>query len=305
MVKVLTVFSAIRDEEFYIEMAIRSVVERSFGVYLQDTGSKDKTVSIVKNLQLEYPKKIVLEEKYFGGKYRFDFGPWAVGQPPTGFDEAKARAHGSQRAIEAFPDYDWILSIDADEIVSDKMFSEVDRASGLGAFQLGHATLCPMTPYTISNRPEDFKTISNTLHNVSHRLFDPHIRAWSKKLSVVFGYGSGGYHIWQNVSDVGRLVSDEQIHFHLHYGFGPKSVHGWLCQWTDTAKGFAKSVGIPEEFCEEQRSYEERFPDWFVGGRFKPKSEVLKSVLDKSILLKDSLPKFVVDKWKEWGDYET
>jgi len=305
MVKVLTVFSAIRDEEFYIEMAIRSVVERSFGVYLQDTGSKDKTVNIIKGLQLEYPKKIVLEEKYFGGKYRFDFGPWVAGQPPTGFDEAKARAYGTQRAVEAFPDYDWILSIDADEVVSDKMFNEIERASALGAMQLGFATLCPMTYNTISNRSEDFKPMMDTFSNVPHVLFDPHVRAWSKALSVIFGYGSGGYHIWQSVSDVGRIVSDEQIHFHLHYGFGPKSIHGWLCQWTDTAKGFANSLGIPEELCEEQWPYEERFPDWFVGGRFKPKLEILKSVLDRSIFLKEPLPQFVVDRWKEWGDYET
>jgi glycosyltransferase involved in cell wall biosynthesis len=302
--KVLVVFSIIRDEEFYIELAIRSVIDRAYGVYVMDTGSLDGTISIMEKLRLEYPSKIFFDRKFFGGKYRFDMGPFVKGQPPSGFDEAKARNYGFERAKQVFPDYDWILSMDADEIVTPLMFDEIQKAHHIGALQLGHGTTTPMTPYTFLDDPKDKKIIIDTMINKPYSLDDPHIKAWRKELPVSWGYWGESYHIAHFIPEDKRLVSTEEVNLHLHYGFGPKAIHGWICEWSDTVFGFAKANGIPLEVCEQQFPYEEKFPDWFVNGKFKPKKEVLQGVLDKSVLLEHPLPRYVLDKWNSWGNYE-
>ena len=302
--KILSVLSTIRDEEFYIEMAVRSVLDRSYGVYILDTGSTDSTLNVIKGLN---SNKIVVEQKNFGGKFRFDMGVWEDdSKPPSGYDEAKARTYAFKRAAEVFPEHDWVLATDADEIVTDAMFDEVERAGARQAFQLGHASLCPLTPYTYLNSEKDRRIIWDTLgvRDIPYSLFDPHTTAWKKNFPVQWTYGKGGFHICPVIPNAGRMVTTKDVKIHLHYGFGPKAIHGWLCEWTTTVWQFARKHGISLADAEKQGPYMEKFPDWFINGKFTPKHDLLKSVIERSLPLEIQLPKYVVDKWNEWGDYE-
>lgn len=308
----ITVQMTIRDEEFYIGMAIQSVAEKAHGVYILDTGSSDRTAEIVKGYQKKYPN-IVLEEKSFGGNRKWDITEWKD-HVPTGYREADARNYTRQRMEEEFPDYDWTILLDGDEIVTNKMFSEIDRVDKIGATMLGHATLLPLFPTMLLNDPKvyntvfpnSFRPITDDLGAPGKReiiLFDPHYRAWSCKISTSWGYSKFN-HIQSSFKPMAnRTVSPDELHYHFHYSFGPKSIPGWICKWTSAPQGFAKSVGILYGEWDVQKHYEEKFPDWFLEGKFKPKKEFLQEALARCIPMVDPLPDYVVKKWEEWGDW--
>lgn len=299
----ISVQMTIRDEEFYIEMALQSIVERAYGVYVLDTGSTDRTVEIVKEYQKKYPN-IFLEEKWFGGKRKWDISKWTAPGVPEGYREADARNYTMQRMKEVFPDYDWTILLDGDELVTDKMFSEIERVSSLGATMLGHSTLLPLFPKMLLDKPPVyFRPITDDFLRKDIILFDPHYRAWSKSLIATWGYDRNN-HIHSMFSNPNlRMVSEDELHYHFHYSFGPKSIPGWICKWTSAPQGFAASVGILYGEWDIQKHYEEKFPDWFLNGKFKPKKEFLQEAFVRCIPMKDPLPDYVVKKWEEWGEW--
>ncbi|MBP6859524.1 MAG: glycosyltransferase [Candidatus Magasanikbacteria bacterium] len=66
----LTAHCLVKNEENFIGYAISSVIDFVDEVLVFDTGSTDKTVAIIKQLQLTYPHKIIFEEKGSADKVR-------------------------------------------------------------------------------------------------------------------------------------------------------------------------------------------------------------------------------------------
>jgi len=66
----ITAHCLVKNEEVFIESAIRSVLDFVNQVIVFDTGSTDQTVAIITNLQREYPHKIVFEKKGEADKTR-------------------------------------------------------------------------------------------------------------------------------------------------------------------------------------------------------------------------------------------
>lgn len=66
----VTAHCLVKNEEVFIEAAIRSVIDFVDCVLVFDTGSTDRTVEIVTNLQKEFPQKIVFEKKGVANKQR-------------------------------------------------------------------------------------------------------------------------------------------------------------------------------------------------------------------------------------------
>lgn len=91
----LTAHCLIKNEENFIEYAIRSVVDSVDQVLVFDTGSEDRTVEIVKALQKEYPDKIVFEEK--------------------GLCDKKRHTQLRQEMIER-TNTEWFMVLDGDEV---------------------------------------------------------------------------------------------------------------------------------------------------------------------------------------------
>ncbi|MBP6855675.1 MAG: GtrA family protein [Candidatus Pacebacteria bacterium] len=61
--KTITAHCLVKNEDVFIEYAIRSVIDVVDAVLVFDTGSNDSTVSIVQRLRQEYPAKIIFEQK--------------------------------------------------------------------------------------------------------------------------------------------------------------------------------------------------------------------------------------------------
>jgi hypothetical protein len=291
-VKVL-VQTVVRDEEFYIDMELESVVNKAYGIFVLDTGSKDRTVEIVKEYQKKY-SNIYLEEKSFGGLFKWELG---------GYKETDARNYLNKRAREEFPEADWMLILDGDEMVNDDFFSEIDRVSSLGATSMGHATSLPTSTKTVLNTSKDFRTMEDDVrHKVSY-CFDGHFRAWDKSHRAEWVYTPGTRNPFQGAFIGNKAVTELHCHFHLHYAMGPKSIYGWLVDWKLTESSVPSVLGIPFEDCYNQKAYEEKFPDWFSNGKFKPKADRLKDLLDKSAPLNTYLPQYAAKRWEAWGDW--
>lgn len=66
----LTAHCLVKNEENFIEYAVRSVVDFVDSVLIFDTGSEDTTIEKIKKLQDEFPTKILFEEKGSANKER-------------------------------------------------------------------------------------------------------------------------------------------------------------------------------------------------------------------------------------------
>ncbi len=293
----------VRNEEFYIDMALESVLERSYGIYVLDTGSTDKTLDIVRKYQEKYPRKFVVEEKFFGGRYKWETpeGREKIDDvvPADGFREIMGRDYAYKRTLQEFPDLQWLLLIDGDEVVNDEMFNEIEAAHRLGAEVLGHSTILPAstTNAWMTQHAHDYRVMHDGIRNKSVKLFDPHPRAYMPKASI----DSRLFHRHLNFSKM--LVSEKHIHFHMHYAIGPKCIYSWMLEWKYAENSVPELLGIPYLQWDDQKAYEAKFPEWFVNGKFKPRKDLLEGVLKNSIPLTHPLPEYVVKKWNEWGDW--
>lgn len=103
----LTAHCLVKNEEVFIEAAIRSVIDFADCVLVFDTGSTDRTVEIVTNLQKEFPQKIVFEKKGVANKQRHtDLRQEMVERTQT----------------------DWWMILDGDEVWSQSALAEAAKA---------------------------------------------------------------------------------------------------------------------------------------------------------------------------------
>ncbi len=279
----------IKDEEFYVDMVLKSILDYVDGIAILDTGSRDNTLSIIREYESRYPKKIALVEENFGADYNFRFG--------KNYKEADARNYAMDMAI-SFYSPEWLVQIDSDEVYSPRFFEIID---GMEGDCLGHSTDMPTSPHTTCNNPADISNWNGI------RLFDPHVRAWATNLNARW-MSRVGSHVFPFVPGVGgylgtpdRLITEEHVHFHLHRAFGPKCIGTYLCDFRQAYEGAAQELKIPLPEIFNQKYFEERFPDWFENGKFKPKKEVLAKLKNTSIPCE--LPDYVVKKWEAWGDW--
>jgi glycosyltransferase involved in cell wall biosynthesis len=298
----LVVTMVVKNEEFYIDMAIRSVVDFVFGVCIIDTGSSDRTLSVISNLSTLYPKKIYWESKKFcEGEGRF----------PNDYDEMVSRNYAIEKVLEIFGG-DYILVLDGDEVVNQRYFEVFEDVKRLGAKTFGHATNIPASPYLVWGGDEYYTIWSN-----KWRLFDPHVRAWSTDLNVKFTRRPTGHMIAKVVGREEDLhheyVTEDNVHFHLHRSFGPKSLYRYLSKANFLASNplaklspeftgteACKNLGIEYKDIFNQELFMEKFPNYFDDGKFVP-TGVDEGWVGSLKPMTHPLPKFVVDKWKDWG----
>lgn len=94
----------VKNEERYLWYAVTSVVDHVDKILLWDTGSTDKTVSIIKELQNRYPLKISFKE---------------VGEvDPVHFTLVRQKMLQDSNC-------DWVLTLDGDEVWWDEKIKEV------------------------------------------------------------------------------------------------------------------------------------------------------------------------------------
>jgi glycosyltransferase involved in cell wall biosynthesis len=299
------VFSVIRDEEFYVGMAIQSVIDYVEGIYILDTGSKDGTLEVIEDFQKRYPGKIILEQKDFGGSRRFD------NTPSNFYREMDARNYCLERAEEIFKTVDWFIQLDVDEVYNKRYwdcFEEIEKYPI--AISFGHSTNMLSSPYTVMDVDASCSIWGNAVTGKRERLFDPHVLAWNRNKLSVGWIHSPGRHVCKVLKGTKSVlkptfITGDHVHLHLHRSFGPKSLSGWFTLglgWEDAAK----TLNIPLEEINNQKIYEEKFPRNFIDGKFIP-PDGIKEIRDKysirSINLTHPLPPYVVEKWIEWGGW--
>jgi len=282
----------VKDEEFYVDMAIQSVMDHVDGLAILDTGSRDRTIQIIEEFKNKYKNKIVLVEKDFGADKEFRFGKT--------YREAEARNY-AQEIAKSFFSPDWLIQLDSDEVYNDRFFEIVDSMD-LGKNDcFAHSTDLPTSIETTSSNPADMSIWSGV------QLFDPHVRSWAAHLDVKWQYRIGA-HVFPRIPGVPgyletptRMITTEHIHFHLHRAFGPKCIATYITDFRCAYESASIELKVPLPRIFDQAYFGERWPDWFENGKFKPKKEVLQKLKKNSVLC--SLPSFVIDRWKEWGDW--
>ena len=274
----------VKDDEFYVGMTLESMMDYISGMFILDTGSTDKTPEIIKFYEHKYPGKIVTMKREFGSDKEFRFGPKYL--------EADARNFAMDNC-KAFFQPDWMIQVDSDEVYNEKFFEILESCYGKYDL-LGHSTELPTSISTTSANPADMSEWSGV------RLFDPHVRAHSAKVNAKWIYRIGA-HVLLVVESQNRFITQEHVHFHLHRAFGPKCIGTYITNFRCAYEGAAVELKVPLNKIFDQKYMEERFPDWFENGKFKPKTEVLQKI--KSTSIPCELPKFVVEKWNEWGDW--
>jgi len=93
--KTITAHCLIRNEENFVGYAIRSVINYVDKVLVYDTGSTDKTASVIEEIQSAFPGKIIFEQK--------------------GYHDRFTHTNLRQEMLEA-TDTDWFMIIDGDEV---------------------------------------------------------------------------------------------------------------------------------------------------------------------------------------------
>lgn len=99
----ITAHCLVKNEENFIYYTIKSVVDFVDNILVFDTGSTDKTVSIVEELAKEYPGKIIFEQK--------------------GLADGKRHTELRQEMVERTKT-EWFMILDGDEIWTKRVMEE-------------------------------------------------------------------------------------------------------------------------------------------------------------------------------------
>src|ERR1035437_10352052 len=111
----IAAFMVVKNEEYYIGMALRSVLPYVLGVYIQNQCSTDGTVAEIEKVAVGFPIGISRDDIDTGSRERF----------ANDYDEPKFRTMAVERCEEIFKP-DWILKLDADEIYTPHFFRSLD-----------------------------------------------------------------------------------------------------------------------------------------------------------------------------------
>jgi glycosyltransferase involved in cell wall biosynthesis len=284
----------VKNEQFYIEMALRSVIDFVDGVFVIDTGSIDNTLNILYSLKILYPKLYFEQKKFCESSDRF----------PPDYDEVISRNYAIERALNIFGDNSWIIILDGDEVLNPRYFECLSDAINVGAKTFGHSTNVPASPYLVWGEEKYYVTWSD-----KWKLFDPHVRAWNTNLNVRFVRRlQQGHMILKEVGKEEDLhheyVTTDNVHFHLHRGFGPKCLYRFInrINFECTGREACKNLGIEYKDIFNQKLLMEKFPKYFDSdGKFIPPFDMDLSWKSSFKPMTHPLPDYVVEKWKRWG----
>lgn len=259
----------LKDDAYYLPMALKSVEPYVNSIYIQDQGSTDGSYEIAKEFQEKSKCNIVIERIDTHMK-RFD----------QEYNEPKYRSLAIERAEIVFnPEY--LLKLDADEIYTPYFFNKVNE---LKAGLEGRA----INSLRMSGErfiARDYKTASPHalfIHN-GNNYYDPHTHFWSTRVKVRYVKNPA-----MSGSFLHCVLSPEPnpiywvpgiCNIHLHRTFGPKSLQFW-------------SEG-GDEFDWNARPFNARVmaPKWFA-------SDVNMGTAEK---VNFDWPDYVLEKWNEWG----
>ena len=268
----------IKNDVFYVPMAIRSILPYVKGIYIQDQMSTDGTYEVIKSIINEAGANIVVERVDTGFKGRFH----------PEYDEPKFRTLAVKRAEKLF-NPDWLLKIDGDEIYTDYLFQRLEellprdfpyngihlsgeRPISKDYWATNGATEVGKTPngvvnhtYTIISSPEGGK------------FGDPHTQLWRPGHYYIPNPMLSKFHPVLSPDPQPKYWLPGVTNIHLHRTFGPKAYAFWEegGEKIDRSKPF-----LPPRDC----------PNWY-------NSDVNMGTAEKRDF---KWPKYILEKWENW-----
>ena len=270
----LAAHMVVRDDAYYVDMGLRSILPHIEGIYIQDQGSTDGTCAVIRELMPEFPGKIVLEVKPTGLP-RFD----------RRYNEIEFRNAALERTIEIY-NPDFICKFDADELVTPLLFGQIANCNLQGINGICIA---------------ESRFISKTLMSANQEIYGHFIEGdWYYGGHIFFWRVSHGTKYAQNPAFSNSfhpiLQPDPRpyiwlpgiTHIHLHRTFGPKAFKFWNEGYAD--KGIAENpIDMVNPFNARTMASE-----WFND----------KENLGTAIKVDFDWPDYVLKKWEAWGIWE-
>jgi len=236
-----------RNDGYYIDMAIKSVLSNVDGIYIFDNGSDDNTIEVIESFHSD---KIYLEKQRYTTEYGDSYSLidcavhpyWRWDEQYDGNSlEAHTRNYAMKRCMEIFTPH-WLLNLDADEVVTQLLFNRLNQLDLDIVTSVEHNT----------DRFIDSQHIAREPNTWGYMRYDPHIRFWNTKTPMKWlrqrrEYGHVRIIGPQEVTDgnefspsrctnkwiehlrkygeENRIFLYDILHIHLHRMFGPKSAY--------------------------------------------------------------------------------
>jgi len=235
--KSLACWIVVRDDSYYIDMAIKSVLPYVEGIYILDTGSTDNTIEVIESFKS--PKIHLDKERHNFDRPNFDKGDhtwthpyWQWNEKYDGNSlEAETRNKCVFRCIKRF-NPDWLLQLDADEVFTPLFFKQLSNYNLKKTVAISHST-------------EWFVTNKLFRRDMNKHIFNPHVRSWNAHLPIKWAKpDKKSGHVSPRFNAFGAPSwMDGIVHIHLHNTFGPKAD-----SWKNTQKKEVLDI-INKEAC--------------------------------------------------------
>jgi len=267
----IAAFMVVKDDEFYVDMAIKSVIDNCF-VYVQDQCSTDGTYEKLLELQGRYLGKIAVEQAETNLP-KFDLK----------YNEPFFRSMAVERCERIF-NPDWILKLDADEIYTEYFFrrlrendllipeAENERGEVYNGIRVAGDRFISKTRRSV--HPSSFEIAPDGTPFV-----DPHTQLWRSGLGIRYVKNPAFTHFHPVLDPDPRpqYWMPGVCNIHLHRLFGPKAKAFW-------AEGI--DVMDPDKPLHPPTSC----PNWY-------NSDIN---LGKSEEVDFTWPDYVLEKWASW-----
>ena len=260
-------------EEYYIDMALKSIVDHVVGVYIQNQGCEDNTIEVAKEVLGD---KVPLCVDYLPtGLERFD----------PAYNEPEYRSKCVMRCEELFKP-EWLLKIDADDMYTPFFFNRIqeEEESGRLSFfnSVRHSSERFITPEWRSQSSH-----AKTMYE-GRAYYDPHSHLWRTGLGIQYiknpGMGGSFFHCVLNKAPDPTFWLPGICNIHLHRSFGPKA----FPFWKEGGDEFEETIPFNPEV---------QAPKWF-------QSQMNMGEAIRTTSAEFTWPSFVMDKWNAWGVYK-
>lgn len=260
-------YMVIKDDAYYVDMALKSILPYIEGIYIQDQGSSDGTVDVIKSCP--YQEKIVLEvEEDLRNIPRFH---------SELYDEVYYRNKALVRAEEIFST-DFICKFDADELVTPLLFKKIANVSG------DVRSICVEESRFIS---KNLVSADNETYGVLRdgRLYcGGHILFWSAGRGIKYVRNpafSNSFHPILAPDPHPQVWIPGITHIHLHRTFGPKALDFWREGGDEFGNEFPFNARVMA-------------PKWFHA----------RENLGTAVKVDFDWPEYVLEKWQKFGIWE-
>ena len=206
----IAAYMVVKNDAYYVQMAIKSVLPYVVGVYVQDQMSTDGTGTEILKLG---DNRIYLDRVDTGQHDRFE----------DAYDEPYWRSLAVEKCEQVFKP-EWILKLDADEIYTEYFFNELGKVN-LDKYEAVRVAGDRFISKTRrSNHPSAMETSPEGV-----KFIDPHTQLWRAGLGIKYITNPAftKFHPILHPDPWPQYWLEGIANIHLHRMFGPKALLFW------------------------------------------------------------------------------